>query len=1215
MSKARGKRKPLETPVPAPAAGGLRSHEWPRWLEAPDPRLLHELYVPALAEAVRYDRCCAYFSSTVLAAAAMGFAKLIERLLAMGGSAPRPAVRLVVNEELVAEDVRAMMETGDTTALEDALRKRLKNPKDMLERRRLAMLGWLVKKRLLEVRVGVMRHGTGIVHAKFGIMTDPAGDAVVFAGSGNESAKGLTANYEELEVSTSWADPNRHQYYSGKFQLLWTNQHPDVYTVTLPEALRLKLIRFAPKEPPVNEPSTALARQKAAMIWRFITEAPYLPGAAGAAACDATAMVDLWPHQRHVVEEAAAAWPDGRLLCDEVGMGKTIEAVCVLRRLVAGRGVRRALLMVPAGLLKQWQAELREKGGMVVPRLEGVSSLVWPDETVQKVQGLEDALRQDILLLSRETARTERNLPAMLAAEPWDLILLDEAHAARRAKQVEGEFNAGNLLLDLVRQLQLRGRARGFLFLSATPMQTQPWEPWDLLAVLGEGGAWLSDFDGVRNFYQAIVAIRGGRCTQETAGAAAALVAADADFPDAQGRPGTLKDAKALATQLAFTPPMRRDETATWLRHGSPLARRMHRNTRSTLRQYHEMGLLPAPPPRRKVDDIEYDYADARERAVYNAITGYIDRRFEELEREKCGKGFVMTVYRRRAASSPRALRESLGRRKDGLDLVIRQRAHDRDIDRGDEPEAMDPDDLPEGETSGKMSAALPDDPDVAQREKEEIDRLLDDLNALGAFDTKRDTFFSVLRQVTDDGRPALVFTEYVDTLEYLRDALVDHYGCRLGCYSGAGGAVWDGTQWKTVTKDAITRALQGGALAVLLCTDAASEGLNLQAAGAVINYDLPWNPSKVEQRIGRIDRIGQKYPEIRVINLFLKDSVDEQVYHALRDRCGLFEHFVGAMQPVLARARRMLMGGELPDLNALSAQASEAEQDLLARETYLECEARTQQAARPAVSRGELEWALGLLTGEFGPRTSRPRQRPCAEVSGLAGRKLVLAPCVESLEADRAATPLSPLELAIRNLAGGLVRPGERLPLVVGSHKEGAFRCSVAYWVGAGEMVAVDSLTGLRRLVESWDGQYPLPEQWRTAETAAAREAEAEVRRLAHLARAREQAGLRRQLAACRLRLLRELGRYLVCVEGTAADLNGVFQRQLARDIAGAQRLQECRDRLGGYPEWMSAVCTVLDAFCAGLTENERDAILLGSRLDAALNDPRWAAVPTAQH
>jgi len=67
-------------------------------------------------------------------------------------------------------------------------------------------------------------------------------------------------------------------------------------------------------------------------------------------------------HQRRVVEETAEAWPEGRLICDEVGMGKTIEAILVLRRLMAGRGVQRVLILLPAGLLKQWQTELREKG-------------------------------------------------------------------------------------------------------------------------------------------------------------------------------------------------------------------------------------------------------------------------------------------------------------------------------------------------------------------------------------------------------------------------------------------------------------------------------------------------------------------------------------------------------------------------------------------------------------------------------------------------------------------------------------------------------------------------------------------------------------------------------------------------------------------------------------------------------------------------------------
>lgn len=90
----------------------------------------------------------------------------------------------------------------------------------------------------------------------------------------------------------------------------------------------------------------------------------------------------------------------------------------------------------------------------------------------------------------------------------------------------------------------------------------------------------------------------------------------------------------------------------------------MHRSTRNTLRRYHEMGQLLDAPPFRRVEDIVFDYADRAEREVYNAVSQYIEKRFAQLEREKPGKGFVMTVNRRRASSSPRALEQSLLRRR-----------------------------------------------------------------------------------------------------------------------------------------------------------------------------------------------------------------------------------------------------------------------------------------------------------------------------------------------------------------------------------------------------------------------------------------------------------------------------------------------------------------------------------------------------------------------
>lgn len=1184
----------------------FRDHSWRRFLEGPDPSLLEELYVPMLGAAVRYDRCCAYFSSSVLAAAARGFGRLISNLLKLGEKAPRPAVRLVVNEEMSAEDVRALLETGDLSKLEEHLVKRFRQPSEFLVKRRLEMLAWLARHGFLEIRVGLMRAGGGIVHGKFGLATDREGEAIVFSGSGNESAAGLLANYECLEVSTSWDDPGRCEHYRRQFDALWTDTHPAVHTVSLPEALRLKLIRLAPKEPPVEEPSDALTRQRAAMLWQFLLEAPYFPD--GGATSDATALVDLWPHQRRVVEEAAAAWPAGRLLCDEVGMGKTVEAVLILRRLLAGRGVQRVLILLPAGLLRQWQAELREKGGLVFPRLEGLNVLIWPDGREQRVEGLAEALRHDALLMSRETARLPEHRQVLLAAEPWDLVLLDEAHAARRREQDEGEFNVGNLLLTLLRELQLRRRARSLLLLSATPMQTQPWEPWDLLAVLGEGGAWLADFGQVRNFYDVVAHVSKGFCPIDKAGRAAALIASDPDFPPPPVTSPQRLTAEETRDYLAFVSGSQGMECARWLRQGSPLARRMHRNTRQTLRAYHALKLLESPPPRREVRDRVFDYGDPAERKVYEAITEYIDRRFAELEREKPGKGFVMTIYRRRAASSPLALERSLERRRSALRRVATEHAYDFTLESRDVPERLDPDEFPEGETLGRPSASLPESPVAARAELADVERLLDDLRALGGRDSKRDVFFAELRSLMDEGRAVLVFTEYVDTLEYLRDALRPHYGDAVACYSGEGGQMLEGDRWRSVSKADITSALREGRLQILVCTDAASEGLNLQSAGGLINYDLPWNPSKVEQRIGRIDRIGQKHEAVKIVNLFLENSVDERVYRALRRRCGLFHHFVGAMQPVLARARRMLRGEETVDPGVLEETAGEVERDPLAHETYTSSEPALTPASRSAYTRADLVESL-LALAEVGFRVKFDKTSATVRISACGQRELRLSAEMRDLERDPTLLPLTPLAGELRGIVLRLVKPGECLPLVVASVRRGAFRTAVAYWVNADSLEPVKSLSQLKAKLDAWNGQMLPPQVWKRAEQQARAEAARHVEEMQAQARQCGRVALERQLEAARLRLLIELGRYLVCLNEGTRNFNELMYRHMNRGGPGGDRLKQCLERLGGYPGWPEWLLRDLDQFIESLPEHRRKARLAGMELEAALRDPRWAA------
>jgi hypothetical protein len=115
----------------------------------------------------------------------------------------------------------------------------------------------------------------------------------------------------------------------------------------------------------------------------------------------------------------------------------------------------------------------------------------------------------------------------------------------------------------------------------------------------------------------------------------------------------------------------------------------------------------------------------------------------------------------------------------------------------------------------------------------------------------------------------------------------------------------------------------------ILLGTDAASEGLNLQDFSALVNYDLPWNPMRVEQRIGRIDRIGQQAPEVVVANLYLTGTIEEDAYWTLKDRIGVFENVVGPLQPILAempRIFRKLAQGEI-ERNEARRQLEEAKQ------------------------------------------------------------------------------------------------------------------------------------------------------------------------------------------------------------------------------------------------------------------------------------------------
>ena len=187
--------------------------------------------------------------------------------------------------------------------------------------------------------------------------------------------------------------------------------------------------------------------------------------------------------------------------------------------------------------------------------------------------------------------------------------------------------------------------------------------------------------------------------------------------------------------------------------------------------------------------------------------------------------------------------------------------------------------------------------------EKGDIERLLSSIRKL-PLDTKLKWLLNELDVLRADGyRQAMVFTGYTDTMDFLRDHVAADPTVKVMCFSGRGGEVRDpdGT-WRKVTRDDVKRRFREGMADILLCTDAAAEGLNFQFCGALLNYDLPWNPMRVEQRIGRIDRLGQKFERVRIVNLHYADTVETDVYCSLRDRIGLFQSVVGKLQPILAK-------------------------------------------------------------------------------------------------------------------------------------------------------------------------------------------------------------------------------------------------------------------------------------------------------------------------
>ena len=1009
----------------------LSDRKWELAYTTDDGPLAECFYVPALRHAVRYDRLTGYFNAGALTLAARG----IEGLVRNNG-----VMRMIVGCTLEQDEIEAI-QRGDQ--LRNAVELRLASiplAPDPNDADALELLAWMVARKHLEVKVAVPCDAGdrrpipdgAIFHEKTGVVEDQAGDRVAWTGSLNETPSGWQYNWERIQVYTSWRERERVADLEADFDKLWNDQARRATVLTLPEAVRRDLLRFLPKDdkpparlqeheettcpgpgsdsgaPPglegtVREPSPptygdadANKRVFRDRVWSFIKQAPAMAGGGGRVG-EATAAVEPWPHQARAFRRMYDGWPPRLLVADEVGLGKTIQAGMLLRQAWLSGRAKRILVLAPKAVLRQWQVELYEKFNLNWPVYDK-GEMTWHPSPALRGRHVRpvasDGWHQEPVVIASSylMRRSDRRQALLEDAEPWDLIVLDEAHHARRRGAAGASDGASNTLLRLMEGL--KDRTKGLVLLTATPMQVRPGELWDLLQLLGLPPEWtpaefVEFFEHAQRADPTPAAFeRMARLFQATerrygAMAPAQLARALEGLSRLQARKvvRALRDrAETPRRQLSGT---QREAALRLMRVNTPVRRLVSRHTRELLREYHRRGLLSTRIADRDVDD-RFVEMSADERELYEAVEEYIATTYNQAsEEERRAVGFVMTIYRRRLASSFRALRRTLERRVGGeggasgdtaggtggtaggvdadpsfADATLAEDVSDDEV--ADDP-ALDED---------AVAKALRE--SLRAEEAEDVRRLLDQIARLPP-DSKLAALKDALDDLRERGhRQVMVFTQYTDTMDFLREELAGDAGApedagtarhagsapasagsaptsagsaptsagsapKLMCYSGRGGEVPGADGWRPVDRDTVKRRFRDGQADVLLCTEAAAEGLNFQFCGALVNYDMPWNPMRVEQRIGRIDRVGQRHPTIRIVNLHYADTVETDIYRVLRERIGLFAKMVGRLQPILARlpgtiTRAVLSGeggsaaGRRETAKAVEAQAGEAE-------------------------------------------------------------------------------------------------------------------------------------------------------------------------------------------------------------------------------------------------------------------------------------------------
>lgn len=559
------------------------------------------------------------------------------------------------------------------------------------------------------------------------------------------------------------------------------------------------------------------------------------------------AKVDLNPHQ---IDAALFALKNplqqGVLLADEVGLGKTIEAALILSQYWAERR-RRLIIVCPAALRKQWAQELADKFALPA-KIVDASSIKSSDLPTQMY--LSSLAAKQVLIMSYHFAA---KLADDLITVPWDLVIVDEAHKLRNAHRTSNKM--GQLL-----KLAFNGRKK--VLLTATPLQNS-----------------LMELYGLSTFIDEYL----------------------------------FGDEKAFRKQFIYG-----ESDTDQLKQR--LAGFVKRTLRSQVLEYVRYT-------QRQAITQPFNPTDEEQR-LYEAISAFLQRE-QSFALPKRQRHLTGLILRKLLASSPyaitgtletilqRLLKQLTGEAENSADFTAKLIQQD-DL----EDEYLDNLDEEPSEEEVRKSAT---DKEELEQEILEIQAFIDSARALKV-DTKAQALLTALKlgfaKMAEHNAPrkAIIFTESKRTQQFLADFLAEHgYQDKLVTFNGSN----TGENVNEIYQAWLLKDFQGSdrvtgstqvdkrtALIdsfrnnadIMIATEAAAEGINLQFCALLINYDLPWNPQRVEQRIGRCHRYGQEHDVVVINFLNIRNQADQRVLELLTEKFQLFSGVFGASDEILGR-------------------------------------------------------------------------------------------------------------------------------------------------------------------------------------------------------------------------------------------------------------------------------------------------------------------------